>query len=132
MVDVRKIEATIVTSDTANAQSDGRVYLGICGREFRCNRGDDDFERAMERTYHFGEKSNVIDPHLNNPASPQLTVADADRYPTYVRFEDTKNNHWKVRSVKVRLNGEGPEYVNAISELFLGYQAGAFCYLKKR
>jgi hypothetical protein len=131
MVKITKIETTIVTDDTASSQADGRVFLGICGREFRCDTGLDDFERADERIYVFGDGANVAYSYQNDPSRPQLQLEKVDQFPLYVRFDDRNDNPWKLKSVKVKLNDGGRQFVNLHSHLWLGLHSGAFCYLEE-
>ena len=133
MTNIRKIEATVVTSDRAGAQADGRVFLGLCGREFRCDSTEDDFERGVERVYRFGDGASVVHVSKNNPRRPQLQLEQVGEFPIYIRFDDRNDNQWKLKSVEVKLNDdEDQQYVNVHSEMWLGLHSGAYCYLKKR
>ena len=137
MVDLTKIQATIVTSTAGGAETDGAVYLGICGREFCCDAKGGDFDRGQKRTYQFGSSANVIEPMMNDPREPQLQVEDADLFPVYVRFDQGTASHWKLGSVDVSLNDGAAVFAAVFSnkkllELWMGLQAGAFCYLRKK
>ncbi len=83
MADLTKIEVHINTSDIEDAGTDGSVYLGICGREFRCDTSADDFERGSNRTYIFGVSANV-----RNAASNEQVKQFARAIPAAVVDED--------------------------------------------
>jgi hypothetical protein len=67
MPDLTQIEVDIATGDLEGAGTDGEVYLGICGREFHCDSGADDFERNTGGNYSFGSGGNVLNPDRNDP-----------------------------------------------------------------
>ena len=46
MAAITGILAQIITGDIDNAGTDGRVYLGLGGREFRMDSKEDDYERG--------------------------------------------------------------------------------------
>lgn len=130
MVDLDYIQATFVTGSDEAAGTDGAIYLGICGREFCCDRKGGDFEPGQKSTYRFGSSANVIEPIMNDPREPKLQVEDADLFPVYVRFDQGTASHWQMRSVEVALNGK-LSFSSKMPDLWMGHQAGAFCYLRK-
>jgi hypothetical protein len=138
MADITKIKVKINTGDRDLAGTDGYVYLGLCGREFNLMRaGIDDFERASERDYILGDGANVENAGNNDPRSPKLDTADADRYPAYIRFEPTSEEHpnWNLDGVEVTITPGGARYQRlgggGGANLWLGQHMGKFCGLRK-
>jgi hypothetical protein len=84
---INKIKIQITTGDVKNADTDGNVYLGICGREFYTDSSDDDFERGATRDYIFGVDSNIRNPAINDPRKPAIYLEDVDLFPVYIRFD---------------------------------------------
>jgi hypothetical protein len=98
MAKVTGILCQIITGDVDGAGTDGRVYLGIGGREFRVDSREDDYERGSWREYILGTV-----PLETNPSPQQIRVRnwenndptlrfplDTDnlpRTPVYIRFE---------------------------------------------
>ncbi len=54
MAAITGILCQVVTGNFSGAGTDGRVYLGLGGREFRLDSTADDFERASIREYVMG------------------------------------------------------------------------------
>jgi hypothetical protein len=134
---ITRIKVTVHTGDRNEAGTDGTVYLGICGREFKLARaGVDDFERASHRDYFLGSSANVEQAAFNNPASPQLDTTDADRFPAYIRFEPQGGSpNWDLDGVEVTITPGGAKYQRlgdgGGAHLLLGQNMGKFCYLRK-
>lgn len=104
MAAIDRIVVTVKTGTMSGAGTDGRVYLGACGREFRLASAADDFEIGSEKTFVLGKNANVTNPGLNDPRAPQLDTDDASNYPVYIRFEvKTKADRWNVHVVCVRV-----------------------------
>jgi hypothetical protein len=137
MAAITQIKATIHTGDRDGAGTDGTVYLGICGREFKLARADvDDFGQASHRDYFLGNGANVEQANRNDPKSPQLDTTDADRFPAYIRLEPTGDSpDWDLDGVEVTITPGGAKYVRlgegGGSHLWLGQNYGKFCYLRK-
>jgi hypothetical protein len=147
MATLTRIDVTIQTGDRAGAGADGRVYLGIAGREFRCDSTADDFERGSRRTYTFGDGSNVVNGNLNDPRTPQLTVEAVNRFPVYIRFEQEPAEgtfygfdgrpagQWNLDRATVHLNGSSFHHyetsVHLDGGLWLGRDSGGLLYLEK-
>jgi hypothetical protein len=131
------IKVTVHTGDRNNAGTDGSVYLGICGREFKLARADvDDFERASHRDYFLGSSANVEQATFNSPTSPQLDTIEADRFPAYIRFEPTGDSpDWNLDGAEVTITPGGAKYQRlgdgGGANLWLGQNMGKFCYLLK-
>jgi hypothetical protein len=134
---ITQIKATIHTGDRTDAGTDGFVYLGICGREFKLGRADvNDFERATHREYFLGAPSNVEQASDNDPRSPRLDTTDADRYPAYIRFEpDVATGNWDFDGAEVTITPGGTKFGRmgdgGGAHLKLGQNMGKFCYLTK-
>jgi hypothetical protein len=137
MAAITRIKVTIHTGDRNNAGTDGFVYLGVCGREFKLSRSDvDDFERASHRDYFLGSGANIEEATFNDPTKPQLDTADADRYPAYIRFEPTGDSpDWDLDGVEATITPGGARYARlgdgGGANLWLGQSMGKFCYLSK-
>jgi hypothetical protein len=137
MAAITQIKVTIFTGDRNNAGTDGYVYLGICGREFKLSRaGIDDFVRATNVEFRLGTSSNVEQPTFNDPSKPQLDTTDADRYPTYIRFEPTGDSpDWDFDGANVTITPGSQKYgrfqPGQGAHLWLGQNMGKFCYLSR-
>jgi len=137
MAAITQIKVTLHTGDRNGAGTDGYVYLGVCGREFKLGRSDvDDNERATHRDYILGNGANVEQASLNDPRSPQLDTADADRYPAYIRFEPTGDSpDWDLDGVSAMITPGNARFERlgdgGGSHLWLGQNMGKFCYLRK-
>ena len=120
MAKITGILCQIITGDVSGAGTDGRVYLGLGGREFCMNSTADENERDSWREYVMGR--GPVEPNL--PA-PQVRVLEGDqndprvgfpldtaqliRTPVYIRFEPVGSNaNWNLRSaLGTRLHGCG-------------------------
>lgn len=95
-----------VVTDTGSYGTDGKVYLGLGGREFRLNSGVDDFiANSAPTTFVFGLGSTVNNSPDNDPRSPfPLTTENVDKYPIYIRFEPSSDTDiWTLASVTVSI-----------------------------
>jgi hypothetical protein len=111
MTHVGKITATIKTGDVANAPTDGRVYLGIGGREFRLNKPGNQFKRGATDTFIIGDGGNIDNPRNANELPffggtdncPRLEFLDLPKFPAYIRLEDDEEDDkdWNVEGVTV-------------------------------
>ena len=134
---ITQIKAVVHTADTDGAGTDGTVYLGICGREFKLTRADvDDFERSSHREYFLGTQSNIEQPKFNDPRAPQLDTTDTDRFPAYIRFEPQGDSpNWDFDGAEVTITPGNAKYRRmgdgGGAHLVLGQSMGKFCYLKK-
>lgn len=115
-----KIEVKIVTRDVPNAGTDGEVYLGIGGREFRLNNLGNQFKKGQTDNFTIGVGSNINNSKINdlpqsamaNPDSPVIdsgpsrNAAYPPHFPVYIRLDskgDTKND-WNIEQVVVDAN----------------------------
>ena len=109
MASINQISARIKTGNRGEtAGTNGRIYLGIGGREFNLNLlGGSDFEAGMDQTFVLGEGANSGPaPADNDPRSPhQLVTENLDKYPIYVRFEPrTEDDRWDLDEISVTVN----------------------------
>jgi hypothetical protein len=86
MAKVTGVLCQIITGDVDGAGTDGSVYLGLGGREFRLDSREDDFERGSWREYILGGG-----PELNVP-EPQIRVRNWDKNDPSLRFPLDTNN----------------------------------------
>lgn len=54
MAPIETLRFNLQTANASGAGTDGDIYLGICGREFKVDSTEDDFEQESSRTYRFG------------------------------------------------------------------------------
>jgi hypothetical protein len=128
MAYVTGILCGIVTANIEGAGTDGRVYLGIGGREFRLASTAPDFERGSGLVYIMGKS-----PDEPNPPPPQIRVLNGEqndpqvghgidarietvpptpqlyRSPVYIRFEPLGDSpDWCLRRAFVNVyTGQG-------------------------
>ncbi|MEU8568268.1 hypothetical protein AB0C51_07855 [Streptomyces pathocidini] len=135
MTDITEIVATIRTGSGLGAQTDDWVYLGIAGREFLLNTAADDFEDGDTNVFVIGTGSNVTPANLNDPTSPQLTIADLDLFPVYLRL--ASNNEWLLDEATVTVNNthvfENPALTGSAAnqQIWLARNAGTMWYLRR-
>lgn len=110
MTHVGKITAVIKTGNINDAPTNGRVYLGIGGREFRLNKPGDQFKKGATDTFIIGDGGNIDNPRHANELPffqgtencPRLEFSDLTKFPTYVRLEDeVEDDDWNVEAVSV-------------------------------
>ncbi|MFI6094739.1 hypothetical protein ACIA8G_04255 [Lentzea sp. NPDC051213] len=141
---IKKIELKLWTSLREGSSTDGRVYLGLAGREYAVNaQGNfNDFQPDADAvTYVFGDGANVDRREDNDPRTPwQTDAADITRCPKYLRFAPLGNDdNWDVEraDLTVWFKGTGPGAVDqqihftrlgSGPHLWLGVQRGQFLY----
>jgi hypothetical protein len=137
----------MITGNVNNAGTDGRVYLGLGGREFRLDSSQDDYERGSWREYVLGRgpvepnlpppQIRVTNPTENDPRNGfPIDTAKLSRTPVYIRFEpegDSPNWNLKLAIVLV-YSGEGQFEVayfppSDFDNLWLGDPYGKILYL---
>jgi hypothetical protein len=134
MAFLNKIKVTITTGRDAGAGTDASVYLGLAGREFRCDTSADDFERGSTRDYIFGDDANIQRPHDNDPRKPPLDIADVNLFPAYIRFSQAGGSSWLLADAKVYVENEtAPRFETPISNnpIWLGDASGCIYYFRK-
>ena len=98
MPQVTGILCQVITGKQSGAGTDGRVYLGLGGREFRLDSSQDDYERGSWREYILGQGPNdppspppeiqVQKSEWNDPREGMvIEVSDVVKLPKYIRFE---------------------------------------------
>lgn len=134
---IRQIRVEITTGRDKGAGTDGNVYLGICGREFRCDTSADDFEKGSTRTYIFGSMPgsfpNITQEQYNHPSRPPLLPEEADTFPAYIRLSQG-SSRWLLAGAKVYVDQDvEPRWVDAMGNnpLWMGDDCGCIYYLHK-
>lgn len=96
---INRVDAYVWTSSASDAGTDGAVFLGLGGREFRLSAArKKGFKR--DRGDLFVLQPN--DPSVTNisPRDPTIPIAlfsnTLSRFPSYLRHEG--DDHWKLRS----------------------------------
>lgn len=138
MAPIKSILAVVTTGDRTFAETDGEVFLGICGREFNLDTAANDFQQAdLDKGFILGEGSNVLFPELNDPRSPQLDTNDLSAFPKYIRFEpgaELAGKGWNLERVTVTVNPGSFVFDNlalkGTPNIWLGQNCGKFFYLK--
>jgi len=139
MADITKLSVTLHTATDTGAGTDGRVYIGIAGREFLADSSRNDFEAGDNYTFVFGDGTNVLDPSRNDPRLPRLDTDDLDRYPIYLRFEGVDNDDdWCLERVTASVNpGGSGSYIYdnprlaGDQKIWLGRRFGETLYLRR-
>lgn len=142
---ITRILLKIKTANTEGAGTDGNVYLGIGGREFKIDTSINDFEKNVSQDIVLG------DIHVNPPALPVnnpggndprtgyvIDSSDISQSPIYIRFEPKSNeDNWRIESLFVQATGtEG--YIlsatpgNGFDNLWLGHKFGKIIYCTRR
>jgi hypothetical protein len=109
---ITKIEIDIETGTIQGAGTNGRVYLGICGREFRLDKPGDQFRVGILDNFIIGMGSNIENPNsvndiINSPNSYEIDTFLLDIFPKYIRFEPQGNDdNWNVSRVELRVTDD--------------------------
>jgi subtilase family protein len=136
---ITKIEIDVETGAIERAGTNGRVYLGICGREFRLDKLGDQFRVGIIDNFIIGTGSNIKNPNgindiINSSNSYEIDTHVLNIFPKYIRFEPQDNDdNWNVSRVELRvtddtnivhkfnaLDGNGSIWLGENSGLFLG------------
>lgn len=147
MAAVTGILCQIITSDVDNAGTDGRVYLGIGGREFLLDSAEDDYERGSWREYILGRgpvepvlpprQIRVTNPDENDPRTGfPLDTSRLFTSPVYIRFEPVGDSpNWSVTDVFTLVYREAGTFVGyftlpeTFDRIWLGDPYGKTLYL---
>lgn len=115
---VDRITVKIKTGNKSGAGTNGKIYLGIGGREFRLNKSGNQFQQGMEDEFVLGVGSNILSNNKNGLPlssqftndSPQIPFDTASSYPAYIRFQPSNDSdEWNVDRVCVNVrNNFGP------------------------
>jgi Subtilase family len=135
---IKQIQVTITTGDVNAAGTNGKVFLGMGGREFRLDKPGNQFERGDVDNFVIGDGSNVEYPNKNDlpmpdgtKDSPHMTYVDVLKFPKYIRFEPKNDpDNWNIDQVSVITipetdtysgpNPQGNIWLEKRSGLFLG------------
>lgn len=136
---VRKITVDITTSFAKGAGTEGQVFLGLGGREFRLDIDSyEDFDRGDEVTYELGEDANVRFPERNDPRQGfPIGIDDVTAKPVYLRLAPhDKSDDWNLANVHVRISAGDEELRYAALDgaqenIWLGPQSGNLVHLKR-
>ena len=147
MAKITGILCQIITGDVSGAGTDGRVYLGLGGREFCMNSSADDYERGSWREYVMGRgpvgpelpepQVRVLDPQQNDPRFGfKLDTVHLTQTPVYLRFEPTGSNaNWNLASATALVYTGDGEFFSAFrlpdgfDDLWLGDDYGKSVHL---
>lgn len=108
MPNVARINVQITTGNRSGAGTNGRLYLGLGGREFRLDDpNDNDLERGDFDIFIIGGPgaNNTNPANTNDPNSHlQFTEIDVARFPRYLRFEgQTETDNWDLEFIWVSI-----------------------------
>ncbi len=135
MADITGLVATVSTANTFAGGTSNAVYLGIAGREFKLDTAGVDFQAGATDTFVIGTGSNVTNASFNDPTSPQLTEADLDLFPVYIRLDGA--DEWRLDEVTVTVNGThvftNPNLAGgaANQQIWLAKEGGTVWYLRR-
>jgi hypothetical protein len=154
MSHIRQIVVKIETSDIPDAGTNGEVYLGVGGREFRVDKPGNQFSRgnvaAQADVFIFGTEggtnANVENPDINDPQATRMETSSGEAYnfPVYIRLDpkNDQDNDWSIQSVNVDINaaaagGQNANYRfpdNTIQNgpVWLGRKSGLTLLLEKQ
>jgi hypothetical protein len=140
-MEITQIVVKIKTGDISGAGTDGRVYLGIGGREFKLDKeGSNQFERHNLDIFTIGIGSDLENPSnvnsLPSPGgninSPNIEDTDIEFNLKYIRFDPSNNDdNWNVENVQVEVVDIGRTYGGPRDgNIWLGSRSGLFLGLK--
>jgi hypothetical protein len=146
MAKITGILCQMITGNVSGAGTDGSVFLGLGGREFRMDSTADDFERGSFREYIMG--AGPLEPNLPSPQirvnnkdrnDPRkgfpLDTANLSRSPVYVRFEpEDGDDNWNLKFAVALVYADGKFFVGylppeAFDNLWLGTGSGKILFL---
>ena len=149
MAYIEQVGVTVITGNINGASTNGLVYLGIGGREFRLNKGGNQFEKGDTDNFQIGgvagpdsinnqNNSNDLPAVPGTANSPSIEYSTLDDYPTYIRFEpQNEDDNWNVQSVSVDVKESGASgATRTLSDhtgngnIWLGKRSGLFLGLK--
>lgn len=136
---VRKITIDITTSFAKGAGTEGEVFLGLGGREFRLYIDEqEDFEAGDEVTYELGEGANIENRERNDPRMGMpISIDDVLTHPVYIRLVSHKaSDDWNIANVRARIVAEEETLRYGALEgsqdnIWLGPQSGSWLYLRR-
>jgi serine protease len=134
---ISNINVKIKTGNMNRAGTNGRVYLGIGGREFRLDQPGNQFEQGDADNFIIGAGSNIENASINDlPTSakiesPIIRHLDILLFPKYIRFDpNDSDDNWNVEKVEVEVvdiarTYRGPRDGN----IWLGSRSGLYIQL---
>jgi hypothetical protein len=140
MATVTRILCQVLTENVGGAGTDGNVYLGLGGREFRLDTPADDFERGSWFEYIMGDGANINSSDDNDPRQEYvLDTTNLDHFPVYVRFEpQSSGDRWKVAFIAALAYRGDPvtfaaAYYSPLEQqgLWMGTRSGKVIHLTK-
>ena len=149
MAVVSGILCQIMTGNENGAGTNGKVYLGFGGREFRMDTHFDDYERGSYRTYIIGRgpdypdlspsQKYVDNSSWNNPEDDFVILTEnLGKAPVYIRFEPKNSRDaWNIRDASVSVFIHTSEFVvgytppTGFDNLWMGDEAGKALYLTR-
>ena len=145
MAHIEQVGVTVITGNINGAGTNGLVYLGIGGREFRLNKGGNQFDKGDTDNFQIGgvagpdsinnqNNSNDLPAIPGTVNAPTIEYSTLDDHPTYIRFEPQDNDdNWNVQSVSVNVKesgaGGGARTFNdrtGNGNIWLGKESGLF------
>lgn len=136
MAFTNKIRVLIKTADVENAGTNGKVYIGVAGREYHLDTDPhDNFEQDSLDLFIIGMDSNL------SREDYQITdegITYMSSFPVYVRLEPSGGNaDWAVEFVAVEsmgTQGWGHDMRNHDGDIaysWLGREHGLYIYLRE-
>ena len=114
---ITQVKIAIKTGNINGASTNGKIYLGIGGREFRLDKPGDQFQRNSLDTFTIGIGSDLENPDFNNLPitvnnnSPIIRHLEIISYPKYLRFDpNDDSDNWNVQNVEVDVVDIGKTY----------------------
>jgi hypothetical protein len=146
MANITGILCQVLTGNVSGAGTDGNVYLGVAGREFRLDSSKDDFERKSWREYIMGAgplepnlpapQIRVTNPDKNDPRKGfPLDTDNLNRAPVYIRFEpENSDDNWNLKFAAALVYADGKFFAGYLvpqvfDNLWLGTGSGKVVYL---
>jgi hypothetical protein len=136
MAQIESIEVNVQTLDVDGAETDGSLYLGVCGREFHLDTRANDLGQGSSGTYVLGDNANVEEKAINDPRNQRLLTENVDGFPVYLRFAgEDEDDHWGLQRAVLTLNSQllpqwdTISYISTTDGIFLGAKAGAIAFL---
>jgi hypothetical protein len=136
MAAINQIDLQVKTGNRTGGGTDGLVYFGIGGREFRIDQPNvNDLEPNMNQIFTFSATGNNANQSLNNPAAQYvMRTEDLSKFPKYVRFEPHGNDdNWNIETLKVVVNPGANQIefnaLNGSNHIWLGARNGKIVYI---
>jgi PLAT/LH2 domain len=148
MTQIVQIKVEIKTGNESTAGTNGKVFLGIGGREFRLDKPGNQFQKNHTDTFTINSTNSDIEnpernslPNIGNANSPRIEnkVGITFNFPVYLRFDPNDNDDdWNIERVKVRVIGGlnstfiYPNDILKDGNIWLGNKSGLFLGLRQQ